>query len=122
MPDLISGQVQMASIRSRRRWRWSQRKITALAVTTKPRLATLPDIPTAAESVPGYEALGWYGLAAPKSTPADIVARLNAATSKAQADPKFKARLADLGVEPMPMTPAQFVEIPSAAKPPSGPG
>jgi tripartite-type tricarboxylate transporter receptor subunit TctC len=69
----------------------------------------LPDIPTAAESVPGYEAIGWYGLGAPKGTPADIVATLNAATNKALADPKFKTRLADLGIEPMPMTPAQFV-------------
>jgi tripartite-type tricarboxylate transporter receptor subunit TctC len=80
-----------------------------LAVTTKQRLGSLPDIPTAAESVPGYEAIGWYGLGAPKGTPADIVATLNAATNKALADPKFKARLADLGIEPMPMTPAQFV-------------
>jgi tripartite-type tricarboxylate transporter receptor subunit TctC len=110
MPDLLSGQVQvainpipqaLALVRDG--------KITALAVTTKQRLATLPDIPTAAEAVPGYEAIGWYGLGAPKGTPADIVARLNAATNKAQADPKFKARLADLGIEPMPMTPAQFV-------------
>jgi tripartite-type tricarboxylate transporter receptor subunit TctC len=68
----------------------------------------LPDIPTAAESVQGYEAIGWYGLGAPKGTPADIVAALNAATNKALADPKFKARLADLGIEPMPMTPAEF--------------
>jgi tripartite-type tricarboxylate transporter receptor subunit TctC len=78
-------------------------------VTTKQRLATLPDIPTAAEAVPGYEALGWYGLGGPKGMPADIVATLNAATNKILADPKFKARLAAMGIEPMPMAPAQFV-------------
>ena len=112
MPDLLSGQVQvainpipqaLALIRAG--------KLTVLAVTTKQRLATLPEIPTAAESVPGYEALGWYGLGAPKGTPVDIVATLNAATNKALADPKFKARLADMGIEPMPMTPPQFVQF-----------
>jgi tripartite-type tricarboxylate transporter receptor subunit TctC len=110
MPDLLSNQVQLAInpipqalalIRDG--------KLTVLAVTTKQRLGLLPDVPTAAESVPGYEAIGWYGLGAPKGTPAGIVAALNAATNKALADPKFKARLADLGIEPMPMTPAQFV-------------
>jgi len=109
MPDLISGQVQMyvgpipqvlELVRSG--------KLKALAVTTKARLAALPDLPTVSEFVPGYEALGWYGLAAPKSTPADIVDKLNATMNPILADPKFKARLADLGVEPMPMTPAQF--------------
>ena len=112
MPDLLSGQVQMAInpipqalalIRDG--------KLTVLAVTTKQRLATLPDIPTAAEAVPGYEALGWYGLGGPKGMPADIVAKLNAATNKALADPKFKERLAGMGIEPMPMAPAQFVSF-----------
>jgi tripartite-type tricarboxylate transporter receptor subunit TctC len=65
-------------------------------------------VPTVAESVPGYEAIGWYGLGLPKGVPADIVDKLNQATNKALADPKLVARLADLGVEPMPMTPAQF--------------
>ena len=112
MPDLLSGQVQMAInpipqalalIRDG--------KLTVLAVTTKQRLATLPDIPTAAEAVPGYEALGWYGLGGPKGMPADIVAKLNAATNKALADPKFKERLAGMGIEPMPVAPAQFVSF-----------
>jgi tripartite-type tricarboxylate transporter receptor subunit TctC len=83
-------------------------KLKALAVTTKARLAALPDLPTVTEFVPGYEAIGWYGLAAPKSTPTDIVDKLNATMNPILADPKFKARLADLGVEPMPMTPAKF--------------
>jgi tripartite-type tricarboxylate transporter receptor subunit TctC len=84
-------------------------KLTVLAVTTRQRLRTLPDVPTAAEAVPGYEAIGWYGLGASKGTPADIVATLNAATNKALANPKFKMRLADMGIEPMPMIPAQVV-------------
>jgi tripartite-type tricarboxylate transporter receptor subunit TctC len=109
MPDLMAGQVHMAVnpmpqalelIRSG--------KIRALGVTTKARQASLPDVPTVAESVPGYEALGWYGLAAPKGTPTEIVDKLNATMATILADPKFKARLADLGVEPMPMTPAEF--------------
>jgi tripartite-type tricarboxylate transporter receptor subunit TctC len=109
MPDLLSGQVQfvvnpipqaLELIRSG--------QLRALAVTTTHRLAALPDLPTVAESVPGYEALGWYALGAPKNTPAEIVDKLNAATNAALADPKLQARLADLGVEPMPMTPAEF--------------
>ena len=77
-------------------------------MTTLKRLEALPDVPTVGEFVPGYEAIGWYGLGVPKNTPAEIVDRLNEATNKALADPKLKARLADLGVEPMPMTPAEF--------------
>lgn len=109
MPDVLSNQVQLAInpipqalalIRDG--------KLTVLAVTTRQRLATLPDIPTAAESVPGYEAIGWYGLGGPRGMPADIVATLNAATSKALADPTFKARLAGMGIEPMPMSPGEF--------------
>jgi len=109
MNDLMSGQVHVVVnpipqalelIRSG--------KLRALAVTTTYRLNSLPDIPTVAEFLPGYEAIGWYGLAMPKNTPAEIVGKVNAAMNKALADPKAKARLADLGVEPMPMTPAQF--------------
>ena len=109
MTDLLAGQVHLAInpipqalalIRDG--------KLRTLGVTTLQRLDALPDIPTVAETVPGYEALGWYALGAPKATPVEIVDRLNEATNKALADPKFKARLADLGVEPMPMSPAQF--------------
>jgi tripartite-type tricarboxylate transporter receptor subunit TctC len=109
LPDVLAGQVEMVLapipqvlglIRNG--------KLRALGVTTARRLTSLPDVPTVAETVPGYEAIGWYGLSAPKGTPAEIVGKLNAATNKALADPKFKARLADLGVEPMPTTPAEF--------------
>jgi tripartite-type tricarboxylate transporter receptor subunit TctC len=112
MSDLIGGQVQavinpipqsMEFVKSG--------KVRALAVTTKTRLDALPDLPTAAEFVPGYEALGWYGIGAPKATPADIVNKLNGALNAALAEPAAKARLADLGVEPMRMTPAQFAQF-----------
>jgi tripartite-type tricarboxylate transporter receptor subunit TctC len=82
--------------------------LRAIAVTTEKRQEQLPDIPTVSEFVPGYEAVGWYGLGAPQGTPPEIVNRLNEAMNKALADPKLKARLTDLGVEPMPMTPAEF--------------
>jgi tripartite-type tricarboxylate transporter receptor subunit TctC len=112
MSDLIGGQVQavinpipqsMEFVKSG--------KVRALAVTTKTRLDALPDLPTAAEFVPGYEALGWYGIGAPKATPTDIVNKLNGALNAALAEPAAKARLADLGVEPMRMTPAQFAQF-----------
>jgi tripartite-type tricarboxylate transporter receptor subunit TctC len=79
-------------------------KLRALGVTTLKRLDALPDIPSVSEFVPGYEAIGWYGLGAPKQTPAEIVNRLNEVTNAALADPKLKARLGELGVEPMPMS------------------
>ncbi len=110
--DLISGQIQVVVnpipqalelIRTG--------KIRALAVTTLRRLSSLPDTPTVSEFVPGYEALGWYGLGMPKGTSAEIVAKVNAATNKALADRKLVERLATLGVEPLPMTSAGFTKF-----------
>jgi tripartite-type tricarboxylate transporter receptor subunit TctC len=75
------------------------------------RSTALPDIPTVGEFVPGYDATGWYGVGAPKSTPADIVDKLNREVNAGLADPKVKARLADVGVEPTPMTPAEFGKL-----------
>ena len=66
-------------------------------MTTATRSETLPDIPTVGDFVPGYEASGWYGIGAPKNTPAEIVEKLNKEINAALADPKMKARLADLG-------------------------
>ena len=63
------------------------------------------------EFVPGYDAVGWYGVVAPKSTPADIVDKLNREVNAGLADTKLKARLADVGVEPTPMTPAEFGKL-----------
>jgi tripartite-type tricarboxylate transporter receptor subunit TctC len=73
-------------------------KLRALAVTTTTRSQALPDVPALSEILPGYEASGWYGIGAPKNTPAGIIETLNAAVGASTADPKFKARLADLGV------------------------
>ena len=72
-------------------------KLRALAVTTATRSEALPDIPTVGEFVPGYEASAWFGIGAPKNTPAEIIDKLNKEINAGLADPKMKARLADLG-------------------------
>lgn len=100
--DLLNGQVQVlfeplpASIQHIR-----SGKLRALAVTTAARSEALPDVPTVAEFVAGYEASGWNGVCAPRNTPAEIVGRLNSAINAGLADPKLKARLADLGATPL---------------------
>ncbi len=86
-------------------------KLRALGVASAARVPTLPDVPTITESVPGYEATAWYGLGAPKGTPADIVATLNGAVNDGLADPKIKERLAELGGTPMPLSPDQFAKL-----------
>jgi len=112
MSDLIGGQVQAVINPIPQSMEFVKAgKVRALAVTTKTRLDALPELPTAAEFVPGYEALGWYGIGAPKKTPADVVEKLNGALNAALAEPAAKARLADLGVEPMRMTPSQFAQF-----------
>jgi tripartite-type tricarboxylate transporter receptor subunit TctC len=83
-------------------------KLRALAVTTPTRMEVLPGIPTIGEFVPGYEARGWQGIGAPKNTPAEIINRLNTEINAALADPKFRARLSDLGCVPLSMTPGEF--------------
>ena len=83
-------------------------KLRALAVTSATRSELLPDIPTVGEFLPGYEASQWYGIGAPKGTPAEIVERLNRDINTGLADPKLKGRLADLGGVPMPMNSAEF--------------
>jgi tripartite-type tricarboxylate transporter receptor subunit TctC len=71
----------------------------------------LPDLPTVAEFVPGFEASTWQGIGAPKKTPADIVDKLNKEINAALADPKIKERLADLGSIPTPMSPAAYEKL-----------
>jgi tripartite-type tricarboxylate transporter receptor subunit TctC len=83
-------------------------KLRALAVTTAARSPALPDIPTVGDFVSGYEASSWHGVGAPRSTPVEIVEKLNKEINAGLADPKIKARIADLGGVPMPMTPADF--------------
>jgi tripartite-type tricarboxylate transporter receptor subunit TctC len=109
LTDLLGGQVQVmfsplpesiATIKAG--------KLRALAVTTKARVAALQDVPTVAESVPGFESVTWQGIGAPEKTPPEIVATLNKQINAALADPKIKARLQDLGSEPLPMSPTDF--------------
>ena len=110
--DLLAGQVQMmipapaAFIEYIRAG-----KVRALAVTTSTRWEGLPDIPTVSEFVPGYEASFWWGVGAPKNTPAEIMDRLNKEINAGLADPKMKARLADLGGTVLPGTPADFGKL-----------
>jgi tripartite-type tricarboxylate transporter receptor subunit TctC len=83
-------------------------KLRALAVTGAKRSEVLPDVPAVAEFVPGFEAVPWNGICAPKGTPAGVVAKLNAAIGAGLADPQIKAKIKDLGADTMPMAPEQF--------------
>jgi tripartite-type tricarboxylate transporter receptor subunit TctC len=83
-------------------------KLRALAVTGAKRSDVLPDVPTVAEFLPGFEATAWDGTCAPKGTPGDVVAKLNAAIGAGLADPQIKAKIKDLGADTMAMTPEQF--------------
>ena len=94
MPSII-GHIQSGSVR-------------ALGVTTAQRSPALPDVPAIAEVVPGYEASAWFGVSAPKGTPAYAIARLNKEVNAALADPAMRAKLAELGGVPIPGTPEQF--------------
>jgi len=112
LTDLMGGQVQVlfdnmpSSIEYIRAG-----KLRALAVTTAARSDALPGVPTVGETVPGYEASAWFGLGAPKGTPAEVVDKLNAAVNAGLADPKLKARLADLGGTMLVGTPADFGKL-----------
>jgi tripartite-type tricarboxylate transporter receptor subunit TctC len=86
-------------------------KLRALAVTTATRSEALPEIPTVGEFVPGFEAGDWLGMGAPRNTPPEIIDRLNAEIAAALADPKIKARFADLGGTTLALTPAQFGKL-----------
>ena len=77
-------------------------------MTTASRLEALPEAPTVAESVPGYEASQWYGLGAPGTTPTEIIDKLNKEINDALADSKFKMRIADMGGTPLTGTSADF--------------
>jgi tripartite-type tricarboxylate transporter receptor subunit TctC len=107
--DLLGGQVQLADPPLSGVIGYiKEGKLRALAVTTAKRANALPDVPAVAELLPGYDAYGWFGLSAPKDTPADVVATLAKATLASVADPAFQSRLSALGTEPMPLPPAEF--------------
>jgi tripartite-type tricarboxylate transporter receptor subunit TctC len=86
-------------------------KLRALAVTTTARNEALPDVPVVADTVAGYEASAWFGIGAPKGTPAAAIEKINKTVNAALADPKMKARLADLGGAPMGGTPEDFGKV-----------
>ena len=112
LSDLLGGQVQVsfASMPSSIQYiRTGQ--LRALAVVTATRSDALPDIPTIAEFVPGYEASIWYGVGAPKATPVEIVEKLNKEINASLANPKMKARLADLGGDVLALSPADFGKL-----------
>lgn len=109
MTDLLGGQIPIAfgpiaqiieDVRAG--------KLIAIGVTTPTRSDAAPQIPAIAEFVPGYAASGWYGICAPTGTPNDIIEKLNATITACVTDPSLKSRLLNLGVEPMPMSIAEF--------------
>jgi tripartite-type tricarboxylate transporter receptor subunit TctC len=112
LTDLIAGQVQLYFVTTPASIDYIRTgKLRALAVTTATRSEALPDIPSVSEFVPGYEASAWWGVGAPKDTPADIVEKLNKEINAALADPKMKARLADLGCTVLAGSPADFAKL-----------
>ena len=112
LTDLLAGQVQMmfadtpSSIEHLRAG-----KLRALVVTTAMRSDVLPEIPTVSEFIPGFEASNWFGVAAPKNTPLEIIDKLNKEINVALAEPKIKARLADLGAAALAGSPADFGKL-----------
>jgi tripartite-type tricarboxylate transporter receptor subunit TctC len=109
LTDLLSGQVQvMFDLMASSIGHVRAGKLRPLAVTTAARSQALPDVPTVGEFVPGYEASAVGGIGAPKGTPAEIVFRLNAEINAALADSAMNDRFADLGVTPVPGSPAEF--------------
>ena len=112
MTDLLSGQVQLYFGTTASSLEYVRTgKLRALAVTIERRLDALPDIPTVGDFVPGYEASNWYGIGAPRNTPVEVIEKLNKEINAGLADPKMKARLADLGGTPLLGSPADFGKL-----------
>jgi tripartite-type tricarboxylate transporter receptor subunit TctC len=87
------------------------KELRALAVTSATPSSVLPDVPVLADTVPGYQATAWYGLGAPKNTPTDVIEQLNRGINAGLANAQIRGRLADLGGDPMPMSPAEFGKL-----------
>ncbi|MBV9556916.1 MAG: tripartite tricarboxylate transporter substrate binding protein, partial [Pseudolabrys sp.] len=112
MTDLLGGQLQVIFATTPGTTEYVRTgKLRALAVTTRERADALPEVPTVADFVPGYESSQWYGIGAPKGTPAEIVNKLNQQTNAALVDPRMKARLADLGGTMLPGSPDDFARL-----------
>ena len=107
--DLMGGQVDvMFDVVSSALGLIKGGKLKALGITTKTRSPVLPDVPTIAEGLPGYEASGWQGIGAPKNTPPAVIDALNKSINAALVDPTFTARLTDLGIAPFPGSPGEI--------------
>jgi tripartite-type tricarboxylate transporter receptor subunit TctC len=109
LTDLLGGEVQVLFATAPGTTDYvATGKLRALAVTTAMRAQVLPDVPPVGDFVPGYETSQWYGMCAPGKTPLEIIGKLNKEINAAIADPGMKARLAAIGGEPLPGTPAEF--------------
>jgi tripartite-type tricarboxylate transporter receptor subunit TctC len=109
LADLLGGQVQVLFATTPGTTDYVRTgRLRALAVTTGSRAEVLPDLPTVGDSVPGYEASQWYGVGAPKGTPAEIVNKLNKEINAAFAEPRMKARFAEIGGEALAGSPSEF--------------
>ena len=112
LTDLFGGQVHVAFDTTTAAIEYVRSgKLRALAVTTAQRSEALPDVPTMADFIPGYEATGWYGVGAPKSTPAEIIDKLNREINAALADGSVRARLDALGATVVAGSPAEFAKF-----------
>jgi tripartite-type tricarboxylate transporter receptor subunit TctC len=111
-PDLLSGQVQLSFVTIASSVAYIRDgKLRALGVTTATRAQALPDVPAIGESVPGFDASSWYGIGAPRSTPAAIIAKLDQEIAAVISDEKIKARFVNLGIDPMFMAAAEFAKF-----------
>jgi tripartite-type tricarboxylate transporter receptor subunit TctC len=112
LTDMLGGQVQVMFDNLPTSAEYIKTgKLRGLAVTSAIRSDVLPDLPTVGDFVPGYEASAWYGIGAPKDTPPEIIDKLNKAVNAILADPKAKARFADLGASLLPGSPAGFGKL-----------
>jgi tripartite-type tricarboxylate transporter receptor subunit TctC len=110
--DLIGGQVNAAFSTVAQAIEYIKAgKVRAVAVGSPARVEALPDVPTVAETLPGFDTDGWFGLVAPKATPAEIVNMLNMQCNAIVAEPKLKAQLVGLGTRPKSLTPAEFGKV-----------
>ena len=110
--DMLSGQVDVIFVPTTASIEYVRAgKLRGLAVTSTTRLDALPDLPAAADFVPGYEASSWYGIGTPRNTPAEIIDRLNGEINAALADINIKARFADMGGTVLPGSPADFGKL-----------
>jgi tripartite-type tricarboxylate transporter receptor subunit TctC len=110
--DMLSGQVDVIFVPTAASIEYVRAgRLRALGLTSATRLEALPDLPPVADFVPGYEASSWYGIGAPRNTPTEIVDRLNKEINAGLAEPKIKARFADIGGTALPGSPADFAKV-----------